>query len=306
MIGRTAVALVFLLAAWGVAAQQNRTADSTAKKSKDDSTQKPHTEGARELFYLAVAPKDKLPPIPRTSAPVAKKAATGTTAPTPPPDSAPAAAPAVHLGLRYNLLLVDDRNQGVAVDSEHVFRKGDHVAIEIEANRSGYLYVLARQSSGSWQALLPSPEMSDESNIIDPGRKIRVPGAYTFEVQDPPGSEHLVLVFSRDPQDFYELYQGIKRQNSAPTPAPAAAPTAVPTPSPAPESQASGGAELADASRVDSAVARMRQQFGTRDIVIRKVSQPLSAGEPTGSVYVVNSSAKPASSVVTEIELKHR
>jgi hypothetical protein len=288
MIRRSAAAAIFLLAAWGVTAQQNNTTDSTARKSKDDSTQKPHTEGARELFYLAVAPKDKLPPIAKASAPAPKKSATATTA----ADSAPAAAPVVHLGIRYNLLLVDDQNRGTPVDSEHVFRKGDHVAIEIEANRSGYLYVLARQSSGSWQALLPSPEMSDESNIIDPGRKIRVPEAYTFEVQDPPGSEHLVLVFSRDPQDFYELYQGIKKQNAAPTPAP--------------DHPASGEVQVADASRVNSAVANMERQFGTRDIVIRKVNQPLSAGEPTGSVYVVNSSAKPASSVVTEIELKHR
>jgi hypothetical protein len=285
MIRRDAAALVFLLAGWGAIAQQNKAGDSTQKKP---------TEGARELFYLAVAPKDALPPIPRTSAPVPKKSASGAVAAAA-PDATPVAAPAMHLGIRYNLLLVDDRNQGTPVESDHVFRKGDHVAIEIEANRSGYLYVLARQSSGSWQALLPSPEMSDESNIVDPGRKIRVPGAYTFEVQDPPGSEHLVLVFSRDPQDFYELYQGIKKQNAAPTPPPAQ-----------PDRQASGSVQLADASRVNSAVARMEQQFGTRDIVIRKVSQPLSAGEPTGSVYVVNASAKPASSVVTEIDLKHR
>jgi hypothetical protein len=64
--------------------------------------------------------------------------------------------------------------------------------------------------------------------------------------------------------------------------------------------------QLADASLVDSAVARMRQEFGTRDIAIRKVAQPLSPSEPAGSVYVVNASDKPASSVVTEIEVRHR
>jgi hypothetical protein len=286
---RSVAVLVFLLAVWGTAAQQNRTADSTVKNSKDDSTRKVAAEGARELFYLAVARKDTLPPIRKASAPAPAKAPTGTVPAPPPADITPAPAPAMHLGIRYNLLLVDGANQGVAVDSDHVFRKGDRVALEIESNRSGYLYVLARQSSGSWQALLPSPQMADESNVIDPGRKIRVPEAYYFEIQDPPGSEHLVLVFSRDPQDFYELYEGIKRQNAAPAPSPA-----------------SGGVQFADASRVDSAVARMRQEFGTRDIAIRKVAQPLSPGEPTGSVYVVNSSNKPASSVVTEIELRHR
>ncbi len=281
MIQRNVAVLMLVPGAWLAAAQQSQPADS------------PHSsEGARELFYLAVARKDSLPPIPKTSLPATNKAPTGTVPSVTPVSPPPAPAPVVHLGIRYNLLLVDSANQGVAVDSERVFQKGDRLAIEVEANRSGYLYVLARQSSGSWQALLPSPEMSDESNVIDPGRKLRVPAAYYFEIQDPPGSEHLVLVFSRDPQDFYELYQGIKRQNSAPAPAPA--------------EPGRGGVQLADASLVNSEVARMRQEFGTRDIAIRRVSQPLSPGEPAGSVYVVNASDKPASSVVTEIEVRHR
>jgi hypothetical protein len=296
MTRRGVAVLVFLLAVWGAAAQQNQSTNSTVKNSQDDSTHNVAGAGARELFYLAVARKDTLPPITRASAPAAPKAPAGAVPAPPSTDSAPAPVPVVHLGIRYNLLLVDDANQGVAVDSDRVFRKGDRLAIEVEANRSGYLYVLARQSSGSWQPLLPSAEMSGESNVIDPGGKIRVPKAYYFEIQDPPGSEHLVLVFSRDPQDFYELYQGIRKQNAAPAASPA----------PPYDPRVSEGPQLADASLVDSAVARMRQQFGGRDIAIRKVAQPLSPGEPAGSVYVVNSSDKPASSVVTEIEVRHR
>lgn len=279
---RIDAAVAILLAAWGAAAQPNQPASAAHK---------PATEGARELFYLAVAQKDKLPPITKASLSVPKKAPS---AADPAAGAGVAPAPAVHLGIRYNLVLVDQNNQTMPVESDRIFHKGDHVAIEIESNRSGYLYVLARQSSGAWQALLPSPEMADESNVIDPGRKIRVPEAYYFEIQDPPGSEHLMLVFSRDPQDFYELYQGIRKQNSAP-----AGPAAPMAPPVAPDSL------MADASRVNSAVARMQSQFGGRDIAIRKVSQPLSAGEPAGSVYVVNASDKPSSSVVTEIVLKH-
>ncbi len=198
----------------------------------------------------------------------------------------------MHLGIRYNLLLVDDNNHGSPAASDRVFRAGERVAIEIEANHSGYLYVLAKQSSGQWMPLLPSAEMSDESNIIDPGRKVRVPENYYFEIQDPPGAEHLVMVFSRDPQDFYELYQGIKNQTAPPSTAPVRRPAA--------------GVLMADASMVNNAITRMEQQFGTRDIAIRRVSQPLSSGEPAGSVYVVNASNKPSSSVVTELDIKHR
>jgi hypothetical protein len=167
-----------------------------------------------------------------------------------------------------------------------VFKKGDRVALEVESNHSGYLYVLARQSSGNWQALLPSPEMSDESNIVDPGKRLRVPNNYYFEIQDPPGSEHLVLVFSRDPQDFYELYQSIRNQQKEQPRAPA------------------GNVQLADA-RVNSAVQKMEERFGTRDIAIRKVSEPMKSGEPAGSVYVVNASNLPSSSIVTELEIRH-
>ncbi len=246
--------------------------------------QSQRTEGARELFYLAAQRKDDLPPI-RTAAASKSRIAS---APRPVPQAA-----ALHLGLRYNLALVNpDSGASQEVDPERVLRTGECFALDFESNRSGYLYVLAKQTSGSWQPLLPSPEMADESNIIDPSKKVRVPARYCFEVHDPPGTETLFVVLSRDPRDFYELYQGIKSQWSAP-----AAP---------PPARRSSPLQYADAGGVNSAVARMAQQFGTRDIAIRKVDRPASPEEPPHSVYVVNSSDRPASSVVTQIEIRHR
>jgi hypothetical protein len=63
---------------------------------------------------------------------------------------------------------------------------------------------------------------------------------------------------------------------------------------------------MASASTVNNAVARMSKEFGTRDIAIRKVSQPMSAQEPAHSVYVVNNSNQPAASLVTQILVRHR
>jgi hypothetical protein len=60
--------------------------------------------------------------------------------------------------------------------------------------------------------------------------------------------------------------------------------------------------QLADAGRVKSAVEQMTRQFGTRDLAIRK---PAKAA-PEQSVYVVNSSRKPSSTVVTKVEIRHR
>ena len=247
-------------------------------------------EGARELFYLAAQRKDTLPPI-------RKVAATKSTAAAQP--QANPAAGVVHLGLRYNLILVNPTSgASEEVDPQSVLHKGDCFALDFESNRSGYLYVLAKQSSGSWQALVPSPEMADESNVIDPSKKLRVPANYCFEVRDPPGTETLFVVLSRDPRDFYELYEGIKRQNAPAQPVPART-------EPVPGAPAQP-VQYADASLVNGAIARMAQQFGTRDIAIRKIDQPAAPQEPPHSVYVVNVSNAPASSVVTQIEVRHR
>ncbi len=186
-----------------------------------------------------------------------------------------------------------DPNSGASsnVDPERVLHAGECFALDFEANRSGYLYVLAKQSSGSWQPLVPSSEMADEGNIVDPSKKVRVPAHYCFEVHDPPGTDTLFVVLSRDPRDFYDLSRGIKQQQSNPPPS-------------APE-RPSNPVQVADAGIVKT-VAHMAQQFGTRDIAIRKVDKAANPDEAPHSVYVVNTSAKPASSVVTQIEIRHR
>jgi len=174
--------------------------------------QPPPAEGARELFFAGAAPKDELPPV-RKLAPA--KAASATVPPASQPGRATsgsaAALGAVHLGLRYNLLLVSARgDRGQPVDPDRNFRKGDCVAVELEANRSGYLYVLSKQSSGDWVPLFPTPELSDQSNRIDPGRIVRTPKHACFEIDDPPGTETLFVVLSRDPRDIDELSESIK------------------------------------------------------------------------------------------------
>jgi hypothetical protein len=236
-------------------------------------------EGVRELFYLASAKKDALPPIRKASAPARKTA----------PAEQPAAPPAVpHLGLRYNLVLVnDDPSKTQLVDPDRVLHVGECFAIDLESNRSGYVFVVARQSSGHAKALLPTPEMAGEPNVINPGQTLRVPSNYCFEISDPPGTETLFVMLSRDPSDFYELYDSVKRDSEPPPQRPTAA------------------VQLASAS-VDDAVDKLSKQFGTRDIVIRKVSQASSPKDAPNSVYVVNRSDKPTASIVTQIQVKHR
>ena len=241
-------------------------------------------EGARDLFFAGAAPKDALPPV--------GKAATKAG----PPDRP--ALGALHLGLRYTLLLVrgrGDRGQPVAPDRN--FRKGECVAVELEANRSGYLYVLSKQSNGDWVPLFPTRELSDQSNRIDPGAIIRMPKRACFEIDDPPGQETLFVVLSRDPRDIHELSESIQGEGDRPQPS--AAP-----------------AEVADAGRINSAVERIGAEYGSRDLPFRQVAKaapvqkasaaPAAASETEHTMYVVNGSSKPAATLVTKLEILHR
>ena len=238
--------------------------------------------GAREYFFLAVQKKDQLPPIRRVSKVSAPKAATG----------------ASHLGIRYNLVLVDAHTGGSRpVDADRVFQAGECFAVELASNRSGYLYVLAKQSSGDWMPLLPSPQMQNESNVIDPGETVRIPRRHCFEITNPPGAEELFVVLSRDPSDIYNLHRDIERPAASPAPAPSKPASEFPN----------EPVELADARGVNNEIARLTNHFATRDIAIVKIGEDAAqTREPAHSVYVVNASSKPTSDIVARILVHHR
>lgn len=281
------VGLIGILAAGGLVAQQPQP--------------QPKSQGARDLYYFGATQKDELPPIRKVSAPArGPKPATTVTqsAGTQPgrvpvtPGAAVEAATVAHLGFRYTVALVDQASgKAESVDPDRDFHKGECVRLELESNQSGYLYVLSRQSSGTWLPLFPSPEMPGESNVIDPGQKVRAPKDYCFEISDPPGTETLFVALSRSPRDFFDLYDAIK------TPPEAA---------PANSKPASNPVQMADARLVNSAVEKMAKSFGTRDLVIKKVTPATDKQEKDYGVYVVNGSDKPSSTVVKKVEIRHR
>jgi hypothetical protein len=57
---------------------------------------------------------------------------------------------------------------------------------------------------------------------------------------------------------------------------------------------------------MNSAVEKMATNFGTRDLVIKKVTQATDKRETDYSVYVVNGSDRPSSTVVKKVEIRHR
>jgi hypothetical protein len=255
--------------------------------------------GARELYYFAASnTKETLAPIKSATAkakPVQVKDPAPKDSGVPKDQEEPLSLNAVkNLGFRYSISLWNEaKAKAEPVDSDRIFHKGECFVLNFEANRSGYLYVLAKQSDGTWMPLLPNPQMPDEKNIVDPGQKMRIPSEYCFKVEDPAGSETLFVVLSRDPRDVYDLNEAIKSSSAPSAP-------------PAPVRPAGEVVQTATA-RITKAVDVFRQFNGTRNLSFQKTTdQPQDPQEAPFSKYVVSSSEKPVSKVVAQIEIQHR
>jgi hypothetical protein len=197
-----------------------------------------------------------------------------------------------HLGLRYNLLLVD-KTTGDAkpVSSNRVFDQGECLSIEFQSNRSGYLYVFNLGSSGAWKPLLPTEEMSDEGNFLPALTTVRVPAAHCFRVAGPPGSERLFVVLSRNPREVNELNRTI-RKGAAGEPE-------------HPLQREAGGEVLTAANNLNQELQIIRS-LKSRDLEIQEVGDTEGSNGVVPAVYVVHASATPSDRVVAEIRIAHR
>ena len=197
-----------------------------------------------------------------------------------------------HLGLRYNVLLVDKTSGNAKpVSSNRVFEQGECLSIEFQSNRSGYLYVFNLGSSGAWKPLLPTEEMSDEGNFLPALTTVRVPAAHCFRIAGPPGSERLFVVLSRNPQEVNELNRTI-RSGAAGEPE-------------HPPQREAGGKALTVAKNLNQEL-EMMASLKPRDLEIEKVGETESSNGVVPAVYVVHTSATPSDRVVTEIQIAHR
>jgi hypothetical protein len=232
---------------------------------------------ARELFYTP--PPDAAKPAPATKAPEAK-AATKKTAVTKGGDTHTLTA-SVPLGLRYAVLKRDGGGQYNEVDPDTSFRSGDRIRLKVDANTSGYLYVVMRGSSGTWKLLFPSAEVAGGSNHVSKGESRQIPsgerGQFVFDEQA--GNEKLFIVLTRQPEPdldklIYSMGGTVTKDGSR--------------------------SLVAQASLGDDVVSKLRTQVNSRDLVFEKVDSSENAA------YVVNPSNAPDARLVVDIALKHK
>lgn len=113
-------------------------------------------------------------------------------------DSAGGAQGAGRLGLRYRIFRKDSLNEFVKVSPDTVFQSGDEIRLELEANRSGYVYVLQEEGMGKWVVLFPQPGIHKDSYYLKPGKSRLFPaeGGLVFDAN--PGTETLLVALVND------------------------------------------------------------------------------------------------------------
>jgi len=278
---------------------------------------------ARELFYTpppdsSVKPQAPAPVTPATPAAPAPKTIAKKTPAKHPGSSAGTAQSApmqavvdnssalVPLGMRYSVLKRNAAGAYQEVDADTTFHSGDRIRLEAQANSTGYLYVVAQGSSGNWQVLFPSREVSNGSNLVHRGETRLVPGGnqgqFVFDQQA--GSEKLFFVLSRQPEQSLEkLIYSMSGQTAPADPAvvkPAALPNRV---------------LMAQATIGDDVISRIRGQVTGRDLVFEKVDNEKVVGaneRPAGgdvkietAAYVVSRNTAPDARLVVDLKLKH-
>ena len=175
--------------------------------------------------------------------------------------------PVTNLGVRYNVLKVDlATNARTEVSPDTVFHEKDCVAVRIQPNRGGFLYVFNEGSSGKWHTLIPSAESVDDASFVNAYGLLEVPDVDCFQMYDKPGIERLLIVVTDKPEDVLQLNEDLK-----------------------------------DPGREIASNGLLKQ----RDLRITRVGNKPAAGEAPYSTYLVNAAATTKDRLVLDIKLRH-
>lgn len=102
----------------------------------------------------------------------------------------------------------DGETRTVAPD--YTFQSGDRVKLRYTTNASGYVYWLAKMSSGKYSVLFPT-DITGMDNKITKNEEHTVPAKGSFRFDDTPGTEMVLMVFAE--QRIPELDQVIASAN---------------------------------------------------------------------------------------------
>jgi len=123
------------------------------------------------------------------------------------PPTPEAQASQTALGLSYWIELASsDTGPGTQVTERHVFRSGDRIRIHFRSNANGHIALIQLGASGTSQFLFPDPESNpaDGSLTADQDKILPNDSAW-FRFDQKPGTERLIVLFSRERQELDSL-----------------------------------------------------------------------------------------------------
>ena len=105
------------------------------------------------------------------------------------------------LALGYTVLLKDGAGRLSFVDAAHEFKTGDSIAIALETNADGYLYMFNASDGRNPELLFPNAQLDGGTNSLQAHARATFPAdlSYDFRFTDPAAKEHLFVVLSREP-----------------------------------------------------------------------------------------------------------
>jgi hypothetical protein len=109
------------------------------------------------------------------------------------------------LALGYTILMKDDTGRLFVADPAREFKTGDRFAVALETNADGYLYLFSAENGRDPELLFPNAQIEGGANAVQAHVRATFPTGpaadveYFIDVTDPPATEHLFIVFSREP-----------------------------------------------------------------------------------------------------------
>ena len=105
------------------------------------------------------------------------------------------------IGLGYTVFMKDKAGGLLAADASQEFHSGDRIAVALEPNTEGYIYVFNAENDADPVMLFPNVALENGSNAAHAHVRETYPTDvnYAFEFDQTPAVEHLYVVVSRRP-----------------------------------------------------------------------------------------------------------
>ncbi len=119
------------------------------------------------------------------------------------------------IAIKATIMLKRD-GQTSTVAPSHEFKSGDQVKLVFTPSTTGYVYWLAKGSSGGYSVLFPSTSAGMD-NAVERNKEYTVPVKGSFRFDDKAGTESLLLVFGRGkiPELDQAVAEAAKQQGQA-------------------------------------------------------------------------------------------